>query len=64
MRPNLMNTMESAIGGMKNDTTKQYPEYFLIRGMDDCLADSTKAAISLFDKPLTSGMSRLSTNKL
>lgn len=57
-----MNADANKIGGKKNEATKEYPEYFLIRRMDDCLADSTMDTISLFEKSLTSGMSHVSTN--
>ncbi|HZS80013.1 MAG TPA: hypothetical protein VFA14_01065, partial [Herbaspirillum sp.] len=44
----------------KNEATKEHPEYFLILGMDDCRADSTRDTISLFERPLASGMSHVS----
>lgn len=48
------------MGGKKNEATKEHPEYFLILGMDDCRADSTRDTISLFERPLASGMSHVS----
>jgi len=62
MRPHLMNAEANKIGGAKNETTKEYPEYFLIRGMDDCLAISTTESISLRERPLSSGMIHVITN--
>jgi len=57
-----MNADTNKMGGRKNDTTNEYPEYFFIFGMDDCLADSTRDSSSFFESPLTSGMSVVSTS--
>lgn len=62
MIPSFTNAEVNKIMGKNIETTKAYPEYFLIRGMDDSLADSTRDAISLFERPLVSGMSHVSTN--
>jgi hypothetical protein len=57
-----MNKDANKIGGKKYETTREYPEYFLIRWIDDCLADSRRSAISLFENSLVSGISIVRTN--
>ncbi|WP_242539672.1 hypothetical protein [Trinickia mobilis] len=61
-RPNVMNRETKKIKGVKSETIKAYPEYFLIRGMENCLAISTMDSISVRERPLSSGMIHVSTN--